>query len=112
MEHILIVNNDEDTMSLLKMWLEKKNYKVTYTSKRDEVPKIVKEYNPRLIIVDVLQKEVVETLRIDEETSKVPVLLMTGYTQRQNLSTIQVDDMIEKPFNLRLLEKKIERLVS
>jgi len=99
-------------MSLLKLWLEKKSYEVKYTSNQQEVPKLVRKFRPHLVMVDVLQKDVVQKLKEDEETSNVPVLLMTGYTQRQNLIGLQANDIIEKPFNLRLLEKKIERLVS
>ena len=108
----MVVNNDEDTMSLLKMWLEKKMYKVQYTSSQEEVPQLVKDFNPQLLIVDVLQKDVVEKLKQNHETSHLPVLLMTGYTQRQNLTSSGANDTIEKPFNLRILEKKIEKLVS
>ena len=46
MKKILVVNNDFDTMSLLKSWLEKKTYKVKYTGNQKEVPKIIKEFRP------------------------------------------------------------------
>ena len=112
MKKILVVNNDFDTMTLLKNWLEKKTYKVKYTGNQEEVPKIIKEFRPGLVIVDVLQREVVEQLKIRKETRSVPVLLMTGYTLRQINNQLPVDDTIEKPFNLPLLEKKIERLIK
>ena len=110
MKKILVVNNDFDTMSLLKSWLEKKTYEVKFTGNQKEVPKIMKEFAPELVIVDVIQKEVAEQLKINKKTRSVPVLLMTGYTLRQMNSQLPVDDTIEKPFNLHLLEKKIERL--
>ena len=112
MRKILVVNNDVDTMALLKSWLEKKTYKVQYTGSQEEVPAIIKEFQPELVIVDVLQKDVVEQLKMRKETRTVPVLLMTGYTQRQINTQLPVDDTIEKPFNLPLLEKKIERLIQ
>jgi DNA-binding response OmpR family regulator len=112
MEKILVVNNDIDTMSLLKTWLEKKSYKVKYTSSGEEVPKLMKKFEPNLVLVDVLQKDVAEQLKKDVKTSKVPVILMTGYTLRERPIEIPVDDVIEKPFDLNVLEKKIERLIS
>ncbi|MEP6952346.1 MAG: response regulator [Ginsengibacter sp.] len=112
MKKILVVNNDIDTMSLLKNWLEKKTYQVKYTSSQEEVPEIMKEFTPELVIVDVLQKEVAEQLKTDKKTRAVPVLLMTGYSSRPVNNEIPVDDTIEKPFNLPLLEKKIERLIQ
>jgi DNA-binding response OmpR family regulator len=112
MEKILVVNNDLDTMTLLKTWLEKKAYKVKYTGDREVVPDLVKEFNPGVVLVDVLQKDVIEQLKSDEETRTIPVLLMTGYTSRQKVAQVPADDIIEKPFNLNLLEKKIERLIA
>lgn len=112
MKKILVVNNDIDTMSLLKSWLEKKAYEVKYTGSQEEVPKIMKEFDPELVIVDVLQKEVAEQLKTNKKTRAVPVLLMTGYTSVPANSQLPVDDTIEKPFNLPLLEKKIARLIK
>ncbi|MEO6330685.1 MAG: response regulator [Ginsengibacter sp.] len=111
MKKILVVNNDFDTMTLLKNWLEKKTYQVKYTGNGNEVPVIMKEFAPELVIVDVLQKEVALQLKANEETNPVPVLLMTGYTLKEKNNSLPVDDVIEKPFNLPLLEKKIDRLM-
>ena len=112
MKKILVINNDFDTMTLLKNWLEKRTYKVKYTGNQEEVSKIIKEFAPELVIVDVLQREVIKQLKIRKETSSVPVLLMTGYALRQVNNQLPVDDIIEKPFNLSLLEKKIEKLIQ
>ena len=112
MEKILVVNNDLDTMTLLKSWLEKKAYKVKYTGDQKVVSDLVKEFNPRVVLVDVLQKDVIEQLKSDKETRTIPVLLMTGYTLRQKIPQVPADDIIEKPFNLDLLEKKIEKLIA
>ena len=112
MKKILVVNNDFDTMTLLKNWLEKKTYSVKFTGSQEEVPEIINKFRPGLVIVDVMQRVVVEQLKINKKTRAVPVLLMTGYTLMQINNQLIVDDTIEKPFNLPLLEKKIERLLK
>ncbi|MEP6594806.1 MAG: response regulator [Ginsengibacter sp.] len=112
MDKILVINNDNDTMSLLKIWLERKSYHVKYTSSGDNIPQLMKSYKPKLVLVDVLQNNVAEEIKNNEETSDVPVILMTGYTSRQTPLEVMVDDIIEKPFDLALLEQKIERLIS
>jgi DNA-binding response OmpR family regulator len=111
MEKILVVNNDFDTMVLLKNWLEKKAYDVEYTGDRNAVPHLIRKMNPHLVLVDILQRDVVEELKGDDETRAIPILLMTGYTVRHKFSQLPADDVIEKPFNLNLLEKKIEKLI-
>jgi DNA-binding response OmpR family regulator len=112
MRKILVVNNDMDTMSLLQSWLERKSYKVKYTGNGDEVPQLVQEFRPNLILVDILQKDVAEQIKSSNKIANVPVILMTGYTLRQTPIEVPVDDVIEKPFNLRVLEQKIEKLIS
>ena len=111
MENILVINNDVDTMDLLKTWLEKKAYKVDYTSNKNAVQDIIRSFHPSLIIVDVLQKELLPDLKNHKESCDVPVLLMTGYTRTTSGNDGLVDDVIEKPFNLNLLQQKIETLI-
>lgn len=112
MEKILVINNDLDTMSLLKNWLERKKYKVKYTENKKDVPRIMRDFNPGIVLLDVLQGAVAEALRSDEQTRDIPILLMTGYTKSRENTSIAADDVIEKPFNLDLLEKKIENLIT
>lgn len=112
MEKILVINNDKDTMALLKTWLERKKYQVKYTESKEEVPHLMKDFNPRVVLVDVLQGAVAEELKSDQQTRNIPILLMTGYTKSRQNTTLPADDIIEKPFNLDLLEKKIENLIS
>lgn len=99
-------------MSLLQTWLQKKNYAVKFTGNPDEVPQLVRKFEPKLFIVDILQKDVIKQLKEDEKTNDVPVILMTGYSYRQKVNDLPVDDVIEKPFNLSLFEKKIQKLIS
>lgn len=112
MQKILVVNNDLDTMRLLKSWLEIKGYKVKYTSNANESLSIAKNFKPGVIILDILQNSVLKILRANNLTSKIPVLLMTGYTLRQHNHQLPVDDIIEKPFDLPILERKIKDLVN
>ena len=111
MENILVVNNDIDTMDLMKYWLEKKSYKVDFTSNRSAVPDLIRELHPSLLIVDVMQKDLLPYLKKTKDLSSVPILLMTGYTTGHRHSESLADDVIEKPFNLPLLQKKIETLI-
>ncbi len=111
MKKILVINNDFDTMSLLKSWLEKKSYTVMFTGNEDTVISLMCEFEPQLVIIDVLQKDIIEKIKSKVKTRSVPLLLMTGYTLRQNNTQLPVDDTIEKPFNLPLLIKKIEKLI-
>ena len=110
MHKILVINNDFDTMTLLKSWLEKRHYQVEYTGNGEQVPQLMNDFQPDVVIVDVLQNKVAEQLKANDETAQVPILMMTGYANAQDYPNDNSDDVIQKPFNLKLLEKKIERL--
>lgn len=113
MAKILVVNNDIDTMLLLKSWFERKKYKVKFTGNANDVPHIINEFAPDILLIDILQNKVTEQLKSQYKTKKIPVIVMTGYTlDTQNESPVMVDDVIEKPFDPKLLEKKIENALQ
>lgn len=112
MGKILLINNDFDVLSLLEKWLNKKHHKVKYTSNGEEAPQLIKEFSPDVMLIDVLHSDVAEELKTNEDTKEIPIILMTGYTITNKTPTPKnADDVIEKPFNLSLLEQKIDRFL-
>lgn len=108
-----MVNNDMDTMTLIKDLLEKKSYKVKYTSNGEESLHIAKKFVPDLVLVDVLQKDVIPDLKRHPETSQIPILLMTGYTWSNDIiNNVEADDLIEKPFLMEHLQQKIQQNIN
>ena len=99
-------------MKLLKQWLETKAYQVKFTTSRQEVPHLMREFMPEIVMVDIMQKEVIHDLKENENTRNVLILLMSGYTKGHNYLQLSVDDIIEKPFNLPLLELKLKKLLK
>ena len=113
MKKILIVNSDADTLSLLKGWLERKEYDVKFTVHEQDVPGMIKEFVPDLLLIDILQVDVLKELKSLVQSREIPVIVMTGNTisDPQKFKSL-ADDMIEKPFEPKLLEKKIERFLK
>ncbi len=110
MKKILVVNNDLDSMSLLKLWLESKTYKVKVTTSRTEVPNLIRDFKPEIVMADIMQNKVVQDLKENVNTRDIPILLMSGYSMKMDELHLKVDDVIEKPFNLALLEVKLKNL--
>ena len=94
-------------MSLLKDLLERKNYLVQYTSNGDQLLATVSEFKPELILLDVLHKNAIPGLKTNSEATLIPIILMTGYAPSEQSSELQVEDVIEKPFDFDLLQHKI-----
>ena len=112
MDKILVVNNDLDSMGLLKSWLETKTFLVKITTNREEVPQLIREFKPAVVMADIIQKQVITDLKDNENSRNIPVLLMSGYTKRQDTFKLKADDVIEKPFDLPLLEFKLKQLLK
>lgn len=112
MNRILLVNNDLDSLHLLKSWLESKTYEVRITTSREDVPRIIREFKPVIVIADIIQKQVIIDLKENKFTCNIPVMLMSGYTKRQDTHHLKADDVIEKPFNLPLLEFKLNKMLK
>ena len=105
MSKILVINNDFDTMSMLKMWLEKRSFDVKYTSNASEVPELIRAFNPGIILVDQPHVNVVSEIKKDKAFEAIPIILMTGYTTRHMAMEKSFDAVIEKPFHPEALEK-------
>ena len=118
MKRILIVNSDADTLNLLKGWLERKEYEVKFTLNEQDVPGIIKGFVPDLLLIDVLQVDVLKELKSLVKSKEIPVIVMTGNTMTGNTVDDSqkfkslADDIIAKPFEPKLLEKKIQSFLK
>lgn len=112
MNKILVVNNDLDSMNLLKSWLETRKFEVEITTNGEDVPRIVREFKPGIVMADIIQQQVIANLKENKNSSAIPVMLMSGYTKREDSLHLNADDVIEKPFNLPLLEFKLHKLLK
>lgn len=110
MKRILIINSDEDTMLLLEKWLNRKNFEVEFTNDPKEVNSLIDAFNPDLILIDIAEKELIPSIKSHDTT--LPLLLMTGYAYRGSYSDLPVDNIIEKPFSLELLQNKINKITE
>ncbi len=112
MKKILVLNDDQDTMSLIEIWLERKGYDVKFTANKKEEINLVESFSPTLIIIDILQLETLLAIRHIPEYKNVPMLLMTGQDLGDFNDNLPVDNFIEKPFDIALFERKINNLVE
>ena len=97
-------------MQLLEKCLNKKQYEVEFTNAPAEVIQLIDEFNPELIIIDIAEKEMIPSIKSHDST--LPLLLMTGYAYRGSYSDLPVDNIIEKPFTIELLQSKINKIAA
>lgn len=115
MKKILILNNHEDTMSLIKQFLQKHSFAAEYMYRADDINVIekVQKYQPDLVILESgIGPEGAMCQRIQNSTSShIPVILMGGnIAADKEREDCGADDVIPKPFEPKTLLKKINRL--
>lgn len=116
---ILVVDDDPDTLEIIKIGLEFRSYEViTATNGEDALKKISSE-NPDIVVLDVMMPKIdgLEVCRRAKEnffTSQIPIILLTARGQVEDKVhglTIGADDYLVKPFDMRELAARVEMIL-
>ena len=119
---ILIVDDDPQYLSLVRQWL-KDTYKVSMANSGLQAIKFLGKNKVDLILLDhempvTSGPQVLEMLRNDEETKKIPVMFLTGKSDKESvmavvalkpegyfLKNIQKEELLEKLQEFFILHK-------
>jgi CheY-like chemotaxis protein len=112
MKRILIVNNDPDTMVLLKDLLQLKGSKVSFTSDKETVPAWIKDFSSYLILLDITQTAVIEQVQNQAKVFHASILLMTGHNRYPLAPHESFKKYIKKPFTPDQLYNKISEVLQ
>ena len=112
---VLVVDDDDAIVGLLRMTLELEGFAVEVASDGSTALELVRRDPPDLVLLDVMMPglsglEVVRRLRADAATVALPVLLVTARglpADRVVGLTAGADDYIVKPFDLAELVARV-----
>lgn len=118
---ILIIDDEEGMLSMMKDFLEKRGHSViTSVDAQDGIKQAVEQL-PRLIIMDISMPqmngyEACEILRSKKETAKIPILIVTGKELtsegiNQRCKEMDINGFMYKPFSVKDLLEKIEKFL-
>jgi CheY-like chemotaxis protein len=117
MKKILVVEDEEDILNLVRIILEINNYKVIVAHDGYQGLEMVKE-NPDLILLDIMMPGMTgwEFLdKIRQNGFNTPVIVLTANAQMSTLETAinkKVDDCIVKPFDREDLMEKVNSILN
>jgi two-component system, OmpR family, alkaline phosphatase synthesis response regulator PhoP len=105
---VLLVDDDENIVQLVKMYLERDGYQVTPAFDGQEALDAARRIRPDIVVLDLMLPgvgglEVCQELRRD---SNVPIIMLTARTTETDKLTgldMGADDYVTKPFSPREL---------
>ncbi len=110
---ILIVEDEQPIVDILKFNLEKEGYKVVYALDGDEGLKLALQKEPELILLDVMLPGLdgFGVCRKVREKSSVPIIMLTARDEEVDKVLgleLGADDYITKPFGIRELLARVK----
>ncbi|CAN5261244.1 response regulator transcription factor [soil metagenome] len=118
-ETILVVDDEEDLADLVVYHLEKNGFEAIKTLNGKEAVSLAMEKNPALIVLDIMLPdldgfEVFRTLRRNEKTSRIPVIMLTAKADEVDRVVgleLGADDYVTKPFSPRELILRVKAIL-
>ena len=115
--HILLVDDDEGIRSLVKKYLNEKNYLVTTAENAENATEKIKIIEFDLIILDIMMpgKSGLDFLKENKKTIKSPIILLTAKgepSERIEGLEMGADDYLSKPFEPKELDLRIRNIID
>ena len=116
---VFVVDDDADMRNFLKETLEPE-YDVTVFSDPSDLLERIREDSPDMVLSDVMMPrmrgdELCRFIKTDISTSHIPVILLSGLTERRDVVTgleAQADDYVLKPFDIVVLKARIRNIIQ
>ena len=104
-DKVLVVDDDQAIRDLLGAFLVADGYEVTTAKNGVEAIELAKKKRPHVILMDVKMPgvdgiEACKLLKSDDKTKAIPVIMITGYQDRDVEAYLEgADDFVNKPFD-------------
>ncbi len=113
---ILIADDNKDIVDILKIYAQKEGYKYVCAYDGEQALKMWKEYNPCIILLDVMMPKMngYDVCKQIRQTSNVPIIMVTAKTEEADRIMgldYGADDYVIKPFSPREVMTRIKAVL-
>lgn len=121
MAKIAIIDDDPDILDASTLVLNTKGYETITATNPDDGYRIVKEFSPDLIILDVMMNEPDDGFflaqKFRKENITTPIIMYTSIAKTTGMDfgksdLVPVDEYVEKPISPDELIEKVEKLLQ
>jgi DNA-binding response OmpR family regulator len=117
---ILIADDDPDILALVSFRLERAGYEIVQARNGEEAVQVALARRPDLAVIDVMMPridgyEATRQLRQHEETSRMPIILLTARVQEEDIARgfdAGADDYVKKPFSPQELGSRVQAVLG
>ena len=114
--HILIIEDEEHIVELIKFNLENNGYKVSFATDGQKGLELIESEQPDLVLLDLMLPKVdgidiCNRVKNNKNLKEIPIIMLTaksGETDKIIGLEIGADDYITKPFSVRELLARIK----
>jgi len=118
-ENILVVDDEEDILELVRFNLNREGYQVDGALNGEEALKKARRSPFDLIVLDLMLPgidglEVAKSLKKDSKTQHIPIVMLTAKGEESDVVTgleLGADDYITKPFSPKILLARIRAVL-
>ncbi|MEW6670311.1 MAG: response regulator transcription factor [Thermodesulfobacteriota bacterium] len=118
-EKILVVDDEEDILELIRHNLAREGYQVICAATGEKAVEKIRSGKPDLIVLDLMLPgidglQVARMLKNDAATRRIPIIMLTAKGEEADIVTgleLGADDYITKPFSPRVLIARVRAVI-
>ena len=118
-ETILIIDDEEDILELVRYNLAREGYNIRMASSGEQALRMIRQELPDLVLLDLMLPnidglEVCKRMKSDPDTAGVPVVMLTAKGAEADIVTgleLGATDYITKPFSPRILTARVKAVL-
>ena len=119
MKRILLLDDDQDNLTILTFILESAGHEVKALASGENVFELIAQYDPHLLLMDVrlgmLDGRIIcRNIKENALTAGLPVILISGLHNLEDVlqQTGAPNDCIAKPYDIDYLQSRVEKQLN